>query len=77
MNFDNSSSDVVFHVLEECQLEKFWSKIRDDLQIVRLSHFEHVKCKDLEYIGMSKPAAKRLLEYVRKLLNQNETSIMV
>jgi len=76
MNIDNSSSDAVFHVLEETQLEKFWPKIRDDLQIVRLSHFGHVKSKDLENIGISKPAARRLLDYAKKVSNRNESPMV-
>ena len=62
-----NSSDAVFSVLEHTQLEKFWPKVRDDLQISRLSHFQYVKSKDLENIGISKPAARRLLDHVKKL----------
>lgn len=32
----------------------------------RLSHFEHVKVSDLERVGMSKPAARRLLDAVKR-----------
>ena len=68
MNSDTyNSSDIVFSVLEETQLEKFWPKIRDDLQISRLAHFEHVRSKDLENIGISKPAARRLLDHVKRI----------
>lgn len=31
-----------------------------------MSHFEYVKSEDLENIGISKPAARRLLEAVKK-----------
>lgn len=31
-----------------------------------MSHFEYVKPEDLENIGISKPAARRLLEAVKK-----------
>lgn len=31
-----------------------------------MSHFEHVKVSDLERVGMSKPAARRLLDAVKR-----------
>jgi activated CDC42 kinase 1 len=62
----NHSSEAVYSILEQTQLERFWPKIRDDLQISRVSHFDFVKTKDLENIGISKPAARRLLDHVKK-----------
>ena len=68
-NINNSDTvlEQVYSVLEQVQLEKFWPKIRDDLQINRLSHFNYVKSRDLEAIGISKPAARRLLDHVKKI----------
>ncbi|XP_050523839.1 activated CDC42 kinase 1 [Daktulosphaira vitifoliae] len=53
-------------LLSDVQLEHFITRITDELQITRLSHFEYVKPEDLENIGISKPAARRLLEAVKK-----------
>lgn len=68
--YNNNSSDSVYAILEQTQLEKFWPKIRDDLQINRLAHFDYVKAKDLENIGISKPAARRLLDHVKRVRDE-------
>ena len=48
------------------QLEQFFTKLRDELQVTRLSHFDYVKTDDLEKIGMSKPSARRLIDACKK-----------
>ncbi|XP_046389699.1 activated Cdc42 kinase Ack isoform X2 [Ischnura elegans] len=53
-------------ILQDTQLEQFYARIRDDLQVTRLSHFDYVQPDDLEKIGMGKPGARRLLEAVKK-----------
>jgi hypothetical protein len=53
--------------LQSIQLEGFCNALRDQLQITRVVHFEYVKAKDLEKIGMSKPAIRRLLDAVKKI----------
>ncbi|XP_026273793.2 activated Cdc42 kinase Ack isoform X2 [Frankliniella occidentalis] len=53
-------------LLQDVQLEQFFTRIRDDLQVTRLQHFDHVEPSDLEKIGMGKPAIRRLLEAVKK-----------
>lgn len=53
-------------LLHQVQLEQFFVRIRDELQVSRLHHFEYVQAEDLEKIGMSKPAAKRLLDIIKK-----------
>eukprot|EP00057_Strongylocentrotus_purpuratus_P035480 XP_799292.2 PREDICTED: activated CDC42 kinase 1 [Strongylocentrotus purpuratus] len=53
-------------LLEETQLQKFLTKIHDDLQVSRLDHFQYVRTEDLEKIGMGRPAARRLLEAVKR-----------
>ncbi|RNA39917.1 activated CDC42 kinase 1 [Brachionus plicatilis] len=62
----DQESNEVYRLLLEIQLEKFWPKISESLQITRLSHFEYVKSKDLEKIGLSKPAIRRLTDAVNK-----------
>ncbi|CAH0554680.1 unnamed protein product [Brassicogethes aeneus] len=53
-------------ILQDVQLIQFLVPIRDDLQITRLEHFDHVKPEDLENIGLSRPGARRLLEAAKK-----------
>lgn len=49
------------HLLTEVQLEKFYLRIRDGLNITRIEHFAYVKESDLEQIGISKPGEPRRL----------------
>ncbi|KAH8365579.1 hypothetical protein KR093_002260 [Drosophila rubida] len=53
-------------LLSEVQLEQFLERIRDDLQVTRLAHFDYVLPDDLERCGLGKPAIRRLMEAVRK-----------
>ena len=62
----HQQNDELLELLEHTQLETFWQVLRDQLQITRLAHFEYVEAKDLEKIGMSKPAIRRLLDAVHK-----------
>lgn len=62
----STECNEVYKLLSEIQLENFWPKISDNLQITRISHFEYVRPKDLEKIGLSKPAIRRLLDAVNK-----------
>ena len=52
--------------MQEVQLEQFFPKLRDELQVTRLSHFDYVKTDDLEKIGMSKPSTRRLIDACKK-----------
>lgn len=45
----------LYQLLAEVQLEKFYVRIRDGLNITRIEHFHYVKESDLEWIGISKP----------------------
>jgi activated CDC42 kinase 1 len=63
-----------YKILEDIQLEQFWPKLRDNLQITRLSHFNYAKAKDFEKIGISKPAIRRLMDYVNHLKTNNSTT---
>ncbi|XP_078132216.1 non-receptor tyrosine-protein kinase TNK1 [Sander vitreus] len=50
----------LYHLLAEVQLEGFYLRVRDGLNISRIEHFNYVKESDLEQIGISKPAQRRL-----------------
>ncbi|XP_077998756.1 uncharacterized protein LOC144451726 [Glandiceps talaboti] len=63
---EDDTLDWLHELLEEVQLEKFFSRFRDDLQVTRLSHFDYVKGDDLEKIGMSKPGQRRLFEAIKR-----------
>ncbi|XP_064489392.1 activated CDC42 kinase 1-like [Ornithodoros turicata] len=63
---DDSGVEWLYEILREVQLEQFFLKIRDDLQVTRFRHFDFVQAEDLEKIGMGKPAARRLLDTIKK-----------
>uniref|UniRef100_A0AAQ6IV93 Non-specific protein-tyrosine kinase n=1 Tax=Anabas testudineus TaxID=64144 RepID=A0AAQ6IV93_ANATE len=50
----------LYQLLADVQLEKFYLRVRDGLNITRIEHFAYVKESDLEQIGISKPAQRRL-----------------
>ncbi|KAM9426359.1 non-receptor tyrosine-protein kinase TNK1 [Pholidichthys leucotaenia] len=56
----------LYQLLAEIQLEKFYLRVRDGLNITRVEHFNYVKEADLEQIGISKPAQRRLLEALKR-----------
>ncbi|OQR77314.1 hypothetical protein BIW11_02930 [Tropilaelaps mercedesae] len=60
------STDWLAELCRDVQLEQFAPRIRDDLQITRIQHFDFVTAEDLEKIGIARPAAKRLLDAVKK-----------
>ncbi|GFY59022.1 activated CDC42 kinase 1 [Trichonephila inaurata madagascariensis] len=66
MTLDSTDTRWLYELLQEVQLEQFYTKIRDELQVTRLAHFDYVLSYDLENIGMGKPAARRLLDAVKK-----------
>lgn len=53
-------------LLHDVQLSQFFTRIRDDLQVTCLEHFDYVQPDDLEKIGLGKPAVRRLLDTVKK-----------
>ncbi|XP_073970007.1 activated Cdc42 kinase isoform X2 [Rhodnius prolixus] len=63
---EDGGLEWLYEILQDTQLEQFLSRIRDDLQITRLSHFDYVQPEDLERIGMGRPGARRLLEAAKK-----------
>ena len=62
----NEEKDQLRDLLEKVQLGHFYLILRDQLQISLVSHFNHVKPKDLERVGMAKPAIRRLLDAVER-----------
>ncbi|XP_054457096.1 non-receptor tyrosine-protein kinase TNK1 isoform X2 [Anoplopoma fimbria] len=56
----------LYHLLAEVQLEKFYLRVRDGLNITRTEHFNYVKESDLEHIGISKPAQRRLFDALKR-----------
>uniref|UniRef100_A0A1A9W8D5 Non-specific protein-tyrosine kinase n=1 Tax=Glossina brevipalpis TaxID=37001 RepID=A0A1A9W8D5_9MUSC len=66
-HLDNlAETEWLEELLTEVQLEQFLERIRDDLQVTRLAHFDYVQPEDLERCGLGKPAIRRLMEAVRK-----------
>lgn len=61
-----SDSDWLNDVLEEVGLQQFYPKLTNDLQLSKLSHFDFVSEEDLIKLGLSKPAARRLLAAIKK-----------
>ncbi|XP_039997417.1 non-receptor tyrosine-protein kinase TNK1 isoform X2 [Xiphias gladius] len=55
----------LYQLLAEVQLEKFYLRVRDGLNITRIEHFAYVKEADLEQIGISKPAQRRLWDALK------------
>lgn len=60
------STDWLVELCRDVQLEQFASRIREELQITRIQHFDYVTAEDLEKISIARPAAKRLLDAVKK-----------
>ncbi|XP_061565602.1 non-receptor tyrosine-protein kinase TNK1 [Cololabis saira] len=56
----------LYQLLAEVQLEKFYLRLRDGLNITRVEHFSYVKESDLEQIGISKPAQRRLWDALKR-----------
>ncbi|KAG1683039.1 Activated CDC42 kinase 1 [Nymphon striatum] len=66
MTASDEGIDWLYELLQDVQLEKFFVKIRDNLQVTRLNHFDYVQSEDLEKIGISKPGVRRLLDAVKR-----------
>ncbi|XP_062844137.1 tyrosine kinase, non-receptor, 2b isoform X2 [Trichomycterus rosablanca] len=59
-------TEWLLELLTEVQLQQYFLRIRDDLNVTRLSHFDYVKNEDLEKIGMGRPGQRRLWEAVKR-----------
>lgn len=66
---DEEGTEWLQELLHDVQLSQFFTRIRDDLQITRLHHFDYVQTEDLEKIGLGKPGVRRLLDAVKKRRN--------
>lgn len=65
-------TDWLLELLMEVQLQQYFLRIRDDLNVTRLSHFDYVKNEDLEKVGMGRPGEFRrrfpgFLSHLRRL----------
>ncbi|KAL4631067.1 activated CDC42 kinase 1-like isoform X5 [Arapaima gigas] len=65
-------TEWLLELLTEVQLQQYLLRIRDDLNVTRLSHFDYVKGEDLEKIGMGRPGQRRLWEAVKRRKAQNK-----
>uniref|UniRef100_A0A8C7U4B4 Activated CDC42 kinase 1 n=1 Tax=Oncorhynchus mykiss TaxID=8022 RepID=A0A8C7U4B4_ONCMY len=59
-------TEWLLELLMEVQLQQYFLRIRDDLNVTRLSHFDYVKNEDLEKVGMGRPGQRRLWEAVKR-----------
>lgn len=62
----DEGTDWLLELLAEVQLQQYFIRVRDDLNVTRLSHFDYVKNEDLEKIGMGRPGQRRLWEAVKR-----------
>lgn len=63
---EDEGTEWLQEMLNDIQLMQFFTRIRDDLQVTRIHHFDYVQPEDLEKIGLGKPAVRRLLDAVKK-----------
>lgn len=63
---ESNETQWLLDLLTECQLESFYTQIKDELQISRLAHFDYVHADDLAKIGLSKPRIRQLMDHVKK-----------
>ncbi|XP_076637076.1 activated Cdc42 kinase isoform X2 [Colletes latitarsis] len=66
---EDEGTEWLQELLHDVQLSQFFTRIRDDLQVTRLHHFDYVQPEDLEKIGLGKPGIRRLLDAVKKKRN--------
>ncbi|XP_051555597.1 activated CDC42 kinase 1-like isoform X2 [Myxocyprinus asiaticus] len=59
-------TEWLLELLMEVQLQQYFLRMRDELNVTRLSHFDYVKNEDLEKIGMGRPGQRRLWEAVKR-----------
>ncbi|KAJ8384321.1 hypothetical protein AAFF_G00206780 [Aldrovandia affinis] len=62
----DEGTEWLLELLVEVQLQQYFLRIRDDLNVTLLSHFDYVKNEDLEKIGMGRPGQRRLWEAVKR-----------
>ncbi|KAK2913704.1 hypothetical protein QQF64_030525 [Cirrhinus molitorella] len=59
----------LYQLLASVQLERFYLRMRDGLNVTRIEHLNYVKEADLEQIGISRPGQRRLWAAVRHYKN--------
>lgn len=64
-------TEWLMELLTDVQLQQYFMRIRDELNVTRLSHFDYVKNEDLEKIGMGRPGEWSCMYFkcVRGVLN--------
>ncbi|KAI7792606.1 putative activated CDC42 kinase 1-like, partial [Triplophysa rosa] len=62
----DEGTEWLTELLTDVQLQQYFLRIRDDLNVTRLSHFDYVKNEDLEKIGMGRPGQRRLWDAVKR-----------
>uniref|UniRef100_A0A3Q0RCI6 Activated CDC42 kinase 1 n=1 Tax=Amphilophus citrinellus TaxID=61819 RepID=A0A3Q0RCI6_AMPCI len=70
-------TEWLLELLMEVQLQQYFLRIRDDLNVTRLSHFDYVKNEDLEKIGMGRPEPHCLCQMFCILLSFLSVSLQV
>ncbi|XP_035263543.1 non-receptor tyrosine-protein kinase TNK1 [Anguilla anguilla] len=56
----------LYQLLADVQLERFYLRVRDGLNVTRIEHFAYVKDADLEQIGIGKPGQRRLWDAIKR-----------
>uniref|UniRef100_A0A672YSW1 Tyrosine kinase non receptor 2 n=1 Tax=Sphaeramia orbicularis TaxID=375764 RepID=A0A672YSW1_9TELE len=54
-------TEWLLELLTDVQLQQYFLRIRDELNVTRLSHFDYVKNEDLEKIGMGRPGGSHFI----------------
>ncbi|KAM3593168.1 uncharacterized protein V6R79_007065 [Siganus canaliculatus] len=62
----DEGTEWLLELLTDVQLQQYFLRVRDELNVTRLSHFDYVKNEDLEKIGMGRPGQRRLWEAVKR-----------
>ncbi|XP_063062720.1 activated CDC42 kinase 1 [Engraulis encrasicolus] len=62
----DEGTEWLMELLTDVQLQQYFLRVRDELNVTRLSHFDYVKTEDLEKIGMGRPGQRRLWEAVKR-----------
>lgn len=58
----------LYQLLASVQLERFYLRMRDGLNVTRIEHLNYVKEADLEQIGISKPGLSCKAVYYVKII---------
>lgn len=67
----DEGTEWLLELLTDVQLQQYFLRIRDELNVTRLSHFDYVKNEDLEKIGMGRPGRSFLFINILVALCRN------